>query len=358
MKTTQAQAATAEVGEGRERAKGHTGPHPRGRTQCRAARSRALDRGRPAARESARRLTARWPPVDAIDRRREASDRRKHEAAPGVDGPTWAAYGAPRAPPLRDGADRLQRGAYPASPRLAPRSRHAACDRWAAPWRRRHARGEVSIGRYGDDGIGGCQPKGAAEPWRSALRERCHRCPRALPPEQTRRRAWGRCASDRRQRRGQGQPATGAFLGVPHRCGTTKRGQWTVRRCPSATRRRKTRQEVQQTLRARRHWPLEQRGAWPKRGVSGHDRYDGVPRPRGRLWVLRERLRRYGCRILRRRSQRHRRTWQRRDRLAPPWLPETRQDASVSRATPARHDPRQEPGAVVPHAGIWAGGVG
>src|ERR687896_1645619 len=32
--------------------------------------------------------------------------------------------------------------------------------------------------------------------------------------------------------------------------------------------------------------------------------------------------------------------------------------ASVSRATFARHDPRQEPGAVVPHAGIWAGGAG
>ena len=30
-------------------------------------------------------------------------------------------------------------------------------------------------------------------------------------------------------------------------------------------------------------------------------------------------------------------------------------DASVSRATPTRYDPRQEPGAVVPHAGIWAG---
>jgi hypothetical protein len=33
-------------------------------------------------------------------------------------------------------------------------------------------------------------------------------------------------------------------------------------------------------------------------------------------------------------------------------------DASVSRATPTRYDPRQEPGAVVPHAGIWAGGAG
>jgi hypothetical protein len=32
--------------------------------------------------------------------------------------------------------------------------------------------------------------------------------------------------------------------------------------------------------------------------------------------------------------------------------------ASVSRATPTRYDPRQEPGAGVPHAGSWAGGAG
>jgi hypothetical protein len=32
--------------------------------------------------------------------------------------------------------------------------------------------------------------------------------------------------------------------------------------------------------------------------------------------------------------------------------------ASVSRATPTRDDPRQEPGAGVPHAGICAGGAG
>src|SRR5262249_52011534 len=33
-------------------------------------------------------------------------------------------------------------------------------------------------------------------------------------------------------------------------------------------------------------------------------------------------------------------------------------NASVSRATPTRYAPRQEPGAVVPHAGICAGGAG
>ena len=53
-----------------ELAKGPAGQHNRGRTPCRAALSRALDRGRQAARESAIRLTARWHPVYAMDRLR------------------------------------------------------------------------------------------------------------------------------------------------------------------------------------------------------------------------------------------------------------------------------------------------
>ena len=72
MKHPQAQVATAEVVEGRERAKGHAGPHTRGRTQGRAARSRARDRGRQAAQERALRLPAWWPPLHAIARLREA----------------------------------------------------------------------------------------------------------------------------------------------------------------------------------------------------------------------------------------------------------------------------------------------
>jgi RNA-directed DNA polymerase len=95
-----------------------------------------------------------------------------------------------------------------------------------------------------------------------------------------------------------------------------------VRRCTIAKRLRKRLQEVKQTLRARMHWPIEKLGAWRKSGVIGHDRYSGVPRNLGRLWVFRERIRRYWCCTLRRRSQRHRMTWQRMDRLATQWLPE------------------------------------
>ena len=110
--------------------------------------------------------------------------------------------------------------------------------------------------------------------------------------------------------------------GLTPRCGTTKRGKCTVRRRTIATRPRKKLQEVKQTLRVRRHWPIEKLGAWLKSVVVGHYRYSGVPRNRGRLWVFRERILRSWCHTLRRRSQRHRRTWQRLYRLATQWLPE------------------------------------
>ena len=93
MQNQQAQAATAEVVEGR-----------------------VLARGRPAARDSARRLTARWHQVYALDRLREASYSRQHEAAPGVDGQTGAASGEQLDTNLRAVSDRLQRGADQAPP--------------------------------------------------------------------------------------------------------------------------------------------------------------------------------------------------------------------------------------------------
>ena len=86
------QAAAAEAVEGRELAKGKTGEQTRVRTQRRSALQRALDRIRQAARrDHAKPLTALWHHVYDIDRLREAYDGLNRDAAPGVDGQTWAA---------------------------------------------------------------------------------------------------------------------------------------------------------------------------------------------------------------------------------------------------------------------------
>ena len=111
MQNQQAQATPAEVGEGRELAKGNAGQPNRVRPQCRVALSRALDRVRQAAKDSGERLTALWHHVYSIDRLREAYNHLHHEAAPGGDGQTGAPYGEHLAPNLRELSDRLKRGA-------------------------------------------------------------------------------------------------------------------------------------------------------------------------------------------------------------------------------------------------------
>jgi len=111
------QAEAAEAVEGRELAKGKTEEHTRVRTQRRSALQRALDRRRQAARrDHAKPLTALWHHVDDINRLREAYDGLHHDAAPGVDGQTWAAYGENLEAHLRDLSDRLKRGGYHARP--------------------------------------------------------------------------------------------------------------------------------------------------------------------------------------------------------------------------------------------------
>ena len=107
----------AEDVEGRELAKGKTGEQNRVRTQRRGALHRALDRLRQAARrDHAKPLTALWHHVYEINRLREAYDGLNRDAAPGVDGQTWAAYGENLEANLRDLSDRLKRGGYHARP--------------------------------------------------------------------------------------------------------------------------------------------------------------------------------------------------------------------------------------------------
>jgi RNA-directed DNA polymerase len=98
----------------------------------------------------------------------------------------------------------------------------------------------------------------------SVLGERFHRFHRALHPDKTRLMEFGRWASERRQRRGQGKPATFDCLGLTPICSKTRTGKLTVRRKTVAKRLCKTLQEVKQTLRERMHWPMRQLGAWLK----------------------------------------------------------------------------------------------
>jgi hypothetical protein len=116
--------------------------------------------------------------------------------------------------------------------------------------------------------------------------------------------------------------------------------------------------ELKAALARRRHLPIPAQGAWLRAVVLGYSNYHAVPGNIHRLRAFAREAERLWRRALLRRSHRHRLPWRRFARIARRWIPRAR----VLHPYPnvrfdARH-PRQEPGAVVPHAGICAGGAG
>ena len=112
-----AERSAAEGVEGRGLAKGNPSRQNAPRTPSRNSAPSALERIRQAARRDKKmRFTALLHHVYNLDTLREAYFALKRDAAPGVDGQTWRAYGETLEDSLRDLSDRLQRGAYRAKP--------------------------------------------------------------------------------------------------------------------------------------------------------------------------------------------------------------------------------------------------
>jgi len=104
---------TAERVEERRQAKGNadrkTRPGPGAGEGVRSARDRIR---RAAKTDKGRRFTALLHHVYNTDTLREAYFGLKHDAAPGIDGVTWHAYGEQLENNLTDLSARLKRGAY------------------------------------------------------------------------------------------------------------------------------------------------------------------------------------------------------------------------------------------------------
>jgi len=107
----------AEEVEGRGQAEGNANSQNTLRTPGREGVPSARDRIRQAARtDKERRFTALLHHVYNFESLREAYMGLKRDAAPGVDGETWRAYGEQLETHLTDLSERLRRGAYRAKP--------------------------------------------------------------------------------------------------------------------------------------------------------------------------------------------------------------------------------------------------
>jgi group II intron reverse transcriptase/maturase len=211
-----------------------------------------------------------------------------------------------------------------ASPLLANVYLHYVFDRWVRRWRARHARGDVVVVRFADDFIVGFQHLGDARQFLHDLRERFAKFGLELHPDKTRLIEFGRFAAQRRAAQGIGRPETFDFLGFTHICGKGKNGSFWLRRITIAKRLRAKLKQVKDQLVRRRHLPVPEQGRWLASVVRGHLAYYAVPGNSRAISAFHRQVGRLWLQALRRRSQRHRLTWKRMERLIARWLPPAR----------------------------------
>ena len=267
----------------------------------------------------------------------------------------WLAAGVIEDGSLTAFEDGVPQGAS-VSPLLANVYLHYVFDLWAHQWRSQHAHGDMVIVRFADDFVVGFEHRDDAERFWADLRERLAGFALELNAEKTRLIEFGRFAAERRQRRGLGKPETFKFLGFTHSCAKTRSGRFKLKRVTDSKRMRAKLREVKAELRRRRHLPIPEQGRWLASVLRGHCNYYAVPDNSEALRAFRYQIIRHWLKSLQRRSQRTTMTWTRMHRHADRWLPAVR----VLHPWPnvrfdAKH-PRQEPSAVIPHAGICAGG--
>lgn len=210
------------------------------------------------------------------------------------------------------------------SPLLANIYLHYVLDLWAQEWRETAARGDVILVRYADDFVVGFQHREDAERFHEALQARLRQFHLELHPDKTRLIEFGRFAADNRRNRGESDPETFDFLGFTHICGRSRDGRFQVLRQSSRKRVSAKLKAVYVELKRRRHEGIPALGRWLGRVLRGFYNYHAVPnnimmpnrfrRVVLKLWV----------KVLRRRSQKHRLTWERIARLADRWLPRPR----------------------------------
>ncbi len=244
------------------------------------------------------------------------------------------------------------------SPLLANIYLHYALDLWAHRWRQEHATGQVIVVRYADDSVFGFEHRVDAERFLATLRERLAQFGLVLNPDKTRLIEFGRCAIKNREQRGEGKPQTFDFLGFTHCCSTTRKGSFLIRRLTVKKRMRATLKAIRAKLRSMMHDPVPTVGTWLRSVVRGYFNYFAVPGNVYRLSSFRSEICRAWRRMLQRRSQRHTLSWERFNMLAKRYLPSPRTTHPYPEERFRATHPRQEPCAVIPLAGICAGGRG
>jgi group II intron reverse transcriptase/maturase len=190
------------------------------------------------------------------------------------------------------------------SPLLANLYLHYVLDLWLLSWRKKHASGEMYVVRYADDVVMAFQKEQDAVAMRKALAERLAQFALKLHPQKTRVIEFGRFARVNRARRGLANPETFDFLGFTHIAGTSREGNFQLKRRTSRKKRRAKLARLKEECDRRRHQAVTEQYRWLKSVLVGHYRYYAVPTNHRALAQFRRAVRFMWHRALQRRSQR------------------------------------------------------
>jgi RNA-directed DNA polymerase len=212
------------------------------------------------------------------------------------------------------------------SPLLSNVFLHYVFDLWVVWWRKQ-CRGDVVVVRYADDFVIGFENQSEATACLEELHARSAKFGLKLHKDKTRLIEFGKYATERRHRNGEGRPETFDFLGFTHLCAQTKSHGWfTIHRHSIAKRMRAKFAEIKTKLQRRMHRPLGETGRWLRRVVQGWLNYHAVPSNSRNLGRFVDEVTKLWLAVIRRRSQRGRAgwTWERMQRLARKHLPSPR----------------------------------
>ena len=212
------------------------------------------------------------------------------------------------------------------SPLLSNVYLHYVFDLWIEWWRKQ-CHHDVIVVRFADDFVIGFESHSEATACLEALHTRFAKFGLKLHKDKTRLIEFGKYATERRKRNGEGRPETFDFLGFTHICAKTKKNGWfTIHRHSIAKRMRMKLKEIKAKLQVRKHRPIGETGRWLRRVVQGWLNYHGVPSNSQRLCQYVDEVIQLWLAVIRRRSQRGRNrwTWVRMQRLARLHLPRPR----------------------------------
>jgi group II intron reverse transcriptase/maturase len=208
------------------------------------------------------------------------------------------------------------------SPLLANVYLHYALDEWVSNWRRTLARGEVCIVRYADDFVIGFQYKDDAERFLIALRSRLGEFALNLHPEKTRLIQFGRFAMDDRRKANRGKPETFDFLGFTHICSVTRKTRkFKLERRTIGKRLKAKLRELKIGLRKRINFRVDMVGQWLGSVVRGYFNYFAIPENLAVLGQFRYILGHAWMKVICRRSNRMKMTWDKFVKIMDKWLP-------------------------------------